>query len=1814
MKKIFTITLLFVFSLSFSQTFILPSVGVQSTFSGGCPVGTCSGTLLDPGGTGSYPNGVNQIYQTFCPTNPGNCLQVTFTSFNTELGYDYLTIGNGPAQNSAVFTGAPAAAGGQIWGTPAVPFSYTANNSSGCLTFRFRSDGIFNYSGFTASLTCVPCGAALPAGNSDACASSFICSNLGFNDVSNGPGLNPTEGCGGTNCVTGENYSNWYTFSAATSGSLTFTLNPNTPADDFDYAVFGPNVACGSLGTPVRCSYAANTGNTGLGSGAIDVSEDVAGNGWTAPMNVVAGQTYMLMVNNWTAGGAGFNILFGGTATLGVLAPAVNSTSICVGQSAILTATPATSGGSYTWTPGGATTQTISVSPGSTTSYSVVYASGGCTSPASALATVTVNSVPTANAGTTTTLTCASPTATLSGSGGGTYAWSGPSITGGSTSANPTVNAAGTYSLAVTSPQGCTSAVSTVAISQNTTAPLPTASNSTTLTCTTTTAALTGGPSSGVTYQWSGPGFSGGTTSQNAVATAAGTYTLRVTDAVNGCTATAVTTVSQNTTAPTPSASNSTTLTCSTTSATLTGTGGGTYNWSGPGVTGGATSANPTVNLPGTYVLTVTAANGCTATANTTVSQNTTAPTPSASNSSTLTCSTRTIGLTGTGGGTYAWSGPGITSGGATATPSVNLPGTYVLTVTAANGCTATANTTVSQNTTAPTAGASNTSTLTCTTTTATLTGTGGGSYSWSGPGIVSGGATANPVVNQSGTYTVTVTAANGCTATANTSITQNASLPIATASNSSTLTCSTRTIGLTGTGGGTYAWSGPGITSGGATATPSVNLPGTYVLTVTAANGCTATANTSVTQNTTAPTPGASNSTTLTCNTTTAALTGTGGGTYSWAGPGITAGGATSTPTINVAGNYVVTVTAANGCTATANTTVSQNTTAPTPSASNSGSLTCTVNTVTLTGTSGGSYSWSGPGILSGGATANPVVNQIGNYTVTVTAANGCTATANTTVSQNTTTPAVSMPSTQTITCASPTVSLIGSAGPSSCTPVWTGGVCGGSTTYTAQACSPNTYTLTVTNPLNGCVNSGTVDVVPSIGIPVVTTSNTGSITCTTNTVEVTATTTMTPVSYSWTGPSAVSGSSSSTGTVSVGGTYQCVVTNTLSGCSSTVTTLVNTNITSPTATINISGVLTCSVTSVDLTSSLAGMNYTWSPQAVNTLSTTATVAGPCTLTVTDPSNGCTFTTTATVTQNTTTPTGLSAGTNQTLTCTSTSVTLSGSVTTPTNATVNWSGASVCGTATSLSSSACAAGIYTLTATDVSNGCIATSTVQIFPNAGAPTATISSAALTIDCNNATQSVTVTSTPNTDVTYTWNTPPSTVSANGDLATFNSPNTYICTVTNTLSNCSANVQVVVTTNTTVPSLIISPSQTLTCANPTAVISTTTNPTTGITYTWTGTFVSGQGTSAVTVNAADNYSVTVMDAANGCTNTASSLVTADTNVPSVTISATSTNSVITCLNPAVTLSASVTPPATYSYTWSPSNNAGSTENVNSAGVYNVVVLNAATGCTATASTAFTVTGNTIAPTAVTSDTTMPCGSPSVTLNASTTATNVSYNWTTSGAGTLLSGATSASPVAGSAGAYEVTITDNINGCSSTSTVNVTSIAVTAAFTANPTSGTAPLLVNFTNQTPGVGNVYSWNFADNNNNTSSATNPSHTYNTVGNYVVTLVVTDASGLCSATATISIDVFENASIVVPNVFTPNGDGKNDIFKITTTGIKELNCDIFNRWGTKVSNISGVNAFWDGGNSNDGTYFFILTATGFDGTEYKQQGYINLFK
>jgi hypothetical protein len=99
-----------------------------------------------------------------------------------------------------------------------------------------------------------------------------------------------------------------------------FTINPNNNSDDFDPVVYGPNVTCGALGAPIRCSYAASagTGNTGLGNGAVDASEDVAGDQWVSQLNVTAGQTYYVLINGWsaTSGSNGFALSWTGTAGL----------------------------------------------------------------------------------------------------------------------------------------------------------------------------------------------------------------------------------------------------------------------------------------------------------------------------------------------------------------------------------------------------------------------------------------------------------------------------------------------------------------------------------------------------------------------------------------------------------------------------------------------------------------------------------------------------------------------------------------------------------------------------------------------------------------------------------------------------------------------------------------------------------------------------------------------------------------------------------------------------------------------------------------------------------------------------------------------------------------------------------------------------------------------------------------------------------------------------------------------------------------------------------------------------------------------------------------------------------------------------------------------------------------------------------------------------------------------------------------------------------------------------------------------------------
>lgn len=206
--------------------------------------------------------------------------------------------------------------------------------------------------------------------------------------------------------------------------------------------------------------------------------------------------------------------------------------------------------------------------------------------------------------------------------------------------------------------------------------------------------------------------------------------------------------------------------------------------------------------------------------------------------------------------------------------------------------------------------------------------------------------------------------------------------------------------------------------------------------------------------------------------------------------------------------------------------------------------------------------------------------------------------------------------------------------------------------------------------------------------------------------------------------------------------------------------------------------------------------------------------------------------------------------------------------------------------------------------------------------------------------------------------------------------------------------------------------------------------------------------------------------------------------------------------------------------------------------------------------------------------------------------------------------------------------VTIEYNNGVCSASVTVVISSNVI-ASFTANPMqTNLNNTTINFDNQSTGA-TTYIWDFGDGSP-TESTENPSHTFpdNVTGNYIVTLISLNNNG-CSDTTQITIsiddDVVDEEVIEVlpmiylfPNIFTPNGDGKNEFFKlINPENIIELNIIILNRWGNVVFESNDIDFIWNGKIMNtgeectEGVYFYKATLT--DAYESKEEtGYVHL--
>ncbi len=136
----------------------------------------------------------------------------------------------------------------------------------------------------------------------------------------------------------------------------------------------------------------------------------------------------------------------------------------------------------------------------------------------------------------------------------------------------------------------------------------------------------------------------------------------------------------------------------------------------------------------------------------------------------------------------------------------------------------------------------------------------------------------------------------------------------------------------------------------------------------------------------------------------------------------------------------------------------------------------------------------------------------------------------------------------------------------------------------------------------------------------------------------------------------------------------------------------------------------------------------------------------------------------------------------------------------------------------------------------------------------------------------------------------------------------------------------------------------------------------------------------------------------------------------------------------------------------------------------------------------------------------------------------------------------------------------------------------------------------IINFMNTSSGgSGNSFFWDFGDPNSpdNTSIMENPSHSYSSDGFFPVWLIVTSDKG-CVDSATFHANVIVD-EIVVPNVITPNGDGKNDVFYIENIErIEQSTLRIYNRWGAVVFKAENYKNTWDGENLADGVYFWRI--------------------
>lgn len=1185
-----------------------------------------------------------------------------------------------------------------------------------------------------------------------------------------------------------------------------------------------------------------------------------------------------------------------------------NTQTICNGDNVTLTITGADH---YQWSTG-QTSNTITVHPTATTTYQVsAYTSTPCMREGSV--TVVVNELPTV-AITGADAFCQGNNIELTATGATSYQWSTNSVND-----HITVFNAGTIYVTGTDAHGCSNTASKLVSVYA----LPTVTiNGRTPFCQGETTTLTA--SGAQSYIWDN-----GATTSTINTSYGGNYSVTGTD-VHGCQSTANKQVTIWQVSAQISGSRNfcqgqhTTL-------NVTGNESYTYRWND-----GSTSSSLDVYTAGQYAVTVTNSLGCSNTISATVSEYA-LPTPTITGPTTV-CQGRNATLVAGGGTSYHWS-----DGTNNAYLSATATGTYFVTVTNQNGCSATTSQTVIVNP-APSITITAQPSI-CRGETASIyaQSSNGVQYVWPMNGLTGQLISVSP--NNTTAYTVNVTDDNGCIGTATTTIVVNNN-PTPHINGADNF-CAGDTLTLTATGGSSYYWNN-GIMSNSI----QVTTGGTYSVVASNDYGCTATATKNVAANA-LPSVEISTDTTI-CQGDVARLyvQAPAGCTYLWSN-----GSSLNNITVNTAGTYSVTVTNPNGCSRVRTTNVTVN---AKPQISISGSTSfCQDGFTTLTANCDPdvTYTWS-----TGSANAPLVVSAAGTYSVTASNLYGCTRTASTVVTMYNR-PEVSISGTTNICPGSSTTLTSTNASRYQ----WSTG----DTTNTISITPANSgaYRVTVTD-MHGCQNFAAtyveISTVPTISI-------TGDL----NVCEGAVATLSVPTGYTYTWSN---GANTNTITVAEAGNYRVTASNAL-GCTSTDSATVTHK---PLPQLNF-GVQhhICEGQSYTYTLPVSSdINYRWSNNSTgNTL--TANTQGRYSVTATN-QYGCSVSASDSLIVHPL-PTPVISGNSTVCRGASTILTANGGIS------YVWSNGS---TTRDIAVFPNTNTTYSVTVTD-EYGCYASASKYLTVNTPPAISILGNRHI---CEGGATTITI----NGGNSYQWSNGVTTNSINITI-----PGTYYVTTSNILG-CQRRDSVIIVSRPNPVAQILGDSQI--CENTVHALTATG----GHHYSWS----TGENTSAITIQplVSTTYTVTAYDSLN-CSTTVSKVVNVEA-LPDVHITGLTT----VCMGETVTFTAS----NGHSYLWS-TGSTSPTINVSESGSYSVTA-SSVNGCTASESIQLVV--NPVPQLTLTGSSTI-CENTTIPLVAHG---GQSYIWSNGSTDSLINITTG--------GTYSVTAS-NIYGCSSSTTQQVTSL---------------------------------------------------------------------------------------------------------------------------------------------------------------------------